>query len=410
MPRRVPSTAPWKPSLWHLHVASAAMKSGSFSAAADASGLTQSAVSQAVSSLERYYGCALMERRSGNPPTKAGHILEARADRAVDFVALGLRDAAGLSPGRAMQVIRLVSIRRLEALAMLVRLGGFGHAARALGIARPTVHRAVRDLEAAIGIRLFEATSHGVTPTRRAESLARQSSLAFAELRQLDAELKAVRGEVGGALVIAAMPLARAHLVPTAAELFARSRPGYRITILEGAYDDLLSALRRGDVDMIVGAVRENLQLNDVSQERLFVDTLSVIMRAGHPLAARRSISRNDLPKFSWVAPRLESPLRATYESLFPRAAPPNDMIECNSVSAARSILMQSDRLMLLSQAQIFYEAEAGLLIAKPLSGATMSRDIGLSTRVHWMPTALQEEFVDLIRGLARGMYANSGA
>ena len=410
MSRAVPSIAFRTQSLWHLHVASAAIKNGAFSAAADACGLTPSAVSQAVASLERRYCCSLMARPPGATPTPAGRLLEARADRAVEFIVLGLRDAAGLSPGRAMQVIRLVSVRRLEALAMLVRLGGFGHAARALGVARPTVHRAVRDLEAAIGIRLFEATSYGVTPTRRAESLARQSSLAFAELRQLDAELKAVRGEAGGSLVVAAMPLARAHLAPTAAELFARSNPGCRITILEGAYDDLLSALRRGDADMIVGALRENLQLSDVTQERLFVDKLSIVMRIGHPLAGKRSISRKDLGKFPWVAPRRDSPLRAIYESLFKDAHPPADIIECNSLSAARSILLQSDRLTLLSRVQIFVEAQAGLLTARPAAGATMSRDIGLSTRTHWMPTSPQKEFLDLIRGLARDLYAKSGA
>lgn len=410
MPQRVRSRADSPPSLWRLHIASAAVKGGTFLAVAEANGLTQSAVSQAVSALERHYGSALMQRTGGYRATHAGRVLEARADRAVEFVTLGLRDAAGMTPGRALQIIRLVSLRRLEALAALARLGGFGRAARALGIARPTVHRAVRDLEAAIGVRLFDATSHGVTPTRRAESLVRHSSLAFAELRQLDAEMKALTGQAGGSLVVAAMPLARSRLVPTAAQQFASMRPACRVTILEGAYDDLLSALRRGDADMIVGALRENLQLSDVMQEKLFVDKLSVVMRIGHPLAGKKSLSRRDLRHYPWVAPRRESPLRMVYERLFEGAAPPADIIECNSLSAARSILMQSDRLTLLSQAQIFYEAEARLLTARPLAGADMSRDIALSTRTLWAPTAPQEEFVNLIRSCAKSMYAQAGA
>src|SRR5215211_9474472 len=58
---------------------------GSFSRAADALALTQPAVSQQVSALERQLGVRLLDRGPGGPtPTEAGALLLAHADAVAD--------------------------------------------------------------------------------------------------------------------------------------------------------------------------------------------------------------------------------------------------------------------------------------------------------------------------------------
>ncbi len=387
------------PNIWHLFVMNTAFSVGSFSRAAEQIGLTQSAVSQAVAALERRYQSNLADRAGVSiSPTPEGSLLKARADRALAFLTEGLRESAGIALRRSVQTIRVVSAKRLEALTAIVRYGGFALAARALGVSAPTIHRAVRDLERAIGAVLFEATSYGVRPTRHAETLARYASLAFSELRQADAEILALKGKATGRTVIGAMPLARSRLVPVAAEEFSRVNSGHRISILEGAYDDLLAGLRRGDVDIIIGAIRENLSTKDVVQEELFIDPLAIVMRADHPLLVHAKLTKKDLSRFPWIAPRLESPLRQRFESLFHQRDAPADIIECNSLSAARVILMRSDRLMLLSDAQISYEAEAGWLKTRPFASLGMTRPIGLTIRRSWAPTVTQQELLKAIR------------
>lgn len=392
------------PNIWHLHVFRAALAAGSLSAGGEQLGLTQPAVSQALGGLERFYGTSLAAREGGRlRATPEGAALGLRSGRAFEFLIEGLKECAGLSARQSIQLVRAMSASRLAALAGLVRFGGFAQAARAMGVSSPTLHRAARDLETAIGAEFFEATSFGVRPSRQAETLARYASLAFAELRQAKAEIDAVRGCGSGGTSIGAMPLARSHLVPVAVETFSRDRPAHRVTILEGAYEDLLKGLRRGDIDILVGALREGLGVGDVVQEELFIDALAIVMRAGHPAAGAKKLTRAMLRKFPWVVPRAGSPLRRHFEALFEPESPPPELIECNSLGASRVILMNSERMMLLSDAQIKYEKAAGMLVSRPVPGNPRARSIGLTIRKSWRPTLAQAELISTIRRKARG-------
>ncbi|MEZ5917876.1 MAG: LysR family transcriptional regulator [Parvularculaceae bacterium] len=387
---------------WHLYVFRTVVAAGGLAAGGRQVKLTQPAVSHAVAGLERQFSARLIIRaNSALGLTREGSLVDARAARALELLVTGLRDAADLSPRAAIQRIRAVSAARLRGLVEIVRHGSFAVAARASGIATPTLHRAARDLESSLGVDLFEATSFGVKPSRRAEVLSRYASLAFSEIRQTYAEIAdlagAGSGETVSGTVIGAMPLARSHLVPAAVQAFTEYHPHHRVTILEGAYDDLVVGLRRGDVDFLVGAMRGERVLKDLTEEKLFDDPLSLVMRAGHPVLTARRLTSKSLRAWPWVAPRRDSPLRRNFHALFSPEPPPENLIECNSLSAARVILMESDRLMLLSEMQIKYEKAAGLLMSRPLKSRSMQRPIGVTTRSQWLPTPVQKALMNEI-------------
>ena len=107
---------------------------------------------------------------------------------------------------------------------------------------------------------------------------------------------------------------------------------------------------------VLVGALRDRVPRSDVEQQHLFDDPLAIIVRAGHPLAGRRA-PRRARPRraIRWIIARDDSPLRRQFEGLFRRARmpPPGDCIECNSMVAARELLLDSDRVTLLSVRQV---------------------------------------------------------
>ncbi len=384
---------------WSHYVLKSVIDAGSMTVAAQKIGLTQPAASQTVKGLNAHYGTVLAERAGTRfAPTGAGEIVLARTQAALSFLREGLREGAGASVSMP-QLIRMLSSRRLEALIGVVRHGGFAAAAKAAGVSAPTLHRAAKDVEAALDVTLFEQTSYGVKPTRRAELLADRASLAFAELAQARAEVFALLGKEAGSTTIGAMPLARSHLVPAAVTAFSKAYPGHLVSILEGPYEDLLASLRRGEADILVGALRGDERAGDVAEERLFDDPLAVIMRADHPAARASKLTLKMLASYPWIAPRRSSPLRAQFEALF-TGAPPDDLVECNSLGAARVILMESNRLMLLSDAQIRYEKGAGMLVSRPHPQGA-ARAIGLTFRRGWRPTATQGDMVNRLRAQA---------
>jgi hypothetical protein len=81
---------------------------------------------------------------------------------------------------------------------------------------------------------------------------------------------------------------------------------------------------------------------------------------------------------------------------------PPAAPIECNSLVAARALLLRSDRAMLLSAQQAHHELSAGELIALPHPAGRVVREIGLTVRRDWRPTAAQAELLETLRVVAR--------
>ena len=393
---------PALPNLRHLDAFREISRSGTVSAAASAVHLSQPAITQAVAALEGLFGATLFNRSHlGMKLTDAGEVCLRRVERTLDQIRSGVAECRGATRSRANPTSpRAITSAQLQALVAVVEHHGFAAAARQSGLSRPSLHRAARALEHELGVDLFERTSFGVEPTREAVELARRLTLAFTELEQARAEIAALGGGDAGRTVIGAMPLARTALVPQTVLEFAAEHPAHTLTILDGPYEGMLETLRRGAADLLVGALRDPVPFADVVQEVLFEDPLALVVRAGHPLAAQRRASLRELARYAWIAPRKSSPLRAQFDALtsaigVEAAARP---IECNSLVAARALLLGSDRIMLLSEHQIRHELTTRQLVSleHPLGGVV--RTIGLTMRRDWQPTRAQTSLLGCLR------------
>jgi DNA-binding transcriptional LysR family regulator len=389
------------------------VRRGSVSAAARGAHLSQPAVTQAIAHIESALGARLLQRSyTGLALTALGKAAAQRVERTVQMLreavaAVRVRSANAASA----DVLSGITSTQLDALIAVVEEGAFARAARRAGRARAAVHRAARQLERTLGTALFEVTSFGVRPTREAEKLALRTRLAFAEIAQAQAEVAVVQGTGSGSTTIGAMPLARSVLVAQAVLEFAATRPEHGISILDGPYESMLGALRRGLADVLIGALRDPIPHEDIVQEHLFDDPLAIVVGAQHGLAGRGAATLDALARFPWIAPRRGSPLRRHFDTLVSRLQlkPAVAPIECNSLIAARSMLIASDRVMLLSEHQIQHEIATGQLVALPHPFGPVTRSIGLTVRRDWRPTEVQAQLVDGLRRHARAAAGGQG-
>lgn len=358
----------------------AIVASGRISSAARSVNLTQPAVTQGIAKLEAQIGLPLFERRpDGMMPTDAARILAPRADAALRLI--GSRHVTGA---------------QMRAFLALAETGGYAAAAQATGLSEASLHRAVGDLSVSIGQRLVERRGRGVALTMRGALVARYFRLALVELRSGLAELSVLQGREVGRIVIGAMPLSRARLLPQVISVFHSRHPQVDLSIVEGSHTELVGPLRDGEIDLLVGALRPQAQ-DGIVQQPLFDDHPIIIGRAGHPLAAQRgAVAAADLAAFPWIVPAPGTPLRTQWSSMFEGAGvgPPRVPIECGSVIMVRQILVDSDFLTLLSADQVSVELEAGWLVVIGDAPGDVSRTIGISTREDWRPTALQSRFI----------------
>jgi LysR family transcriptional regulator, regulator for genes of the gallate degradation pathway len=393
--------SPYDLNLRHLRALSEIVARGSMSAAAEAVSLSQPALTQGLRKLEQQLGVALFERHSnGLLPTGEGLIMATRADAA--FAALGAATrGAARSGGRGFaRPERLMTATQLNATLALADAGSFVAAATATGLSQPALHRAVRDLEQVCGVPIANRQGRGIALTPLGRQIVRGIRLAAAEIAAGIADLSA-DSNVAGRIVLGALPLCRALVLPHAIATFLGGTPRAAIDVVEGSWRELVDPLREGRIDLMIGALRPE-PLRGLEQRALFEDRLAIVGRADHPLTAIAQPSPGDLRRFGWVVGQTRTPLRAHWDALFADGAPPPTPVECGSVMVIRGILAASDLLTLLSPDQVALEVESGVLAMIAHAGAPAIRTIGITTRTGWRPTTAQRRFVTLIEEAAR--------
>lgn len=380
------------PGLRHLRVFLALIDGGSVTAAARACNVTQPAASQALARLQAEAGVMLVRTGSeGTMTTAAGAAYGLRVRRALarlDAALAALAPRLILTATRA-QLVALIALRDAE---------NFTLAAARLGLAQPSVHRAVRQLETEAGRPLFQRAGRRIQPSRAAEVLADAALLCFSELDQAAAELADLAGREAGALVIGAMPLSRSIILPHALAEFRRLRPSLPIRVLDGPYDDLLAGLRRGEIDLLIGALRDPVPVADVVQVALFTDDLVLVARPGHPLAGVAAPDVGALIAYPWAVPGQGTPARAMFERfLAGTSAARPALIETASIMLMRELLALTDHVGCISRLQAQAEIALGALVALDLRLPGSSRPIGVTTRADWLPTPAQALLMRLL-------------
>jgi LysR family transcriptional regulator of gallate degradation len=383
--------------LRHFRVFLAVAQLRSLTLASEQCRVSQPSVTQTLGKLEHDVGGTLFDRtRQGFFLTDRGTVFEARIGRA-----MGRLDVALHAVSHRLTITATVA--QLQALIAMVEAQNFTLAARSLGHAQSTVHRAIRQIEKEAARPLFERKSFGMMATRPCRALAQAARLAFSEFEQAEAEVAEFDGREVGRIVVGSLPLSRSVILPDALARFRSIRPKQLVTVIDGPYGDLLRGVRRGDIDFMIGALREPLPIEDVTQEVLFEDSLSVLVRPEHPLAAQKNIALKDLALHAWAVPRSGAPSRLQFDAVFAGSgiSIPESLLECGSILLMRELLARTNMIGCISRQQAEAEVRNGLLVKLKVDISWAERPIGLTYRKDWLPTASQSFLLDSIRTAA---------
>jgi LysR family transcriptional regulator, regulator for genes of the gallate degradation pathway len=382
-------------SLRHLKLFESVARLTSVRRASEECHLSQPAVTQAIAKLEEQVGAGLLERgASGSYLNPLGVIFHRRTERLFAQIEEALIEL-GVPAGNAAVMASRITRSQVRSLIAIVENGSFAQAARALDVSPATLSRAARDLESDLRRPLYQRTASGIAATPAGARFARKLKLATREIDWGIEELDSAKGSLRGQIVIGAMQLAGSFLLASVLNEFIAAHPHATVRIWNGSSGAMLKSLRGGDVDIVIGLLRDPVP-EDLVEEPLAEAPYVIVARRGHPLLRNKKVTLDDLAAYDWVVGTPGACRRVCFDTLFAGRPRPKARVETSSPPTIRLVLARSDCLTMFTSYELMYEDDA--LAAVPYGPIEPVPSIGVTTRADWLPTQLQANFLRLIR------------
>ena len=188
-------------------------------------------------------------------------------------------------------------------LAEIIDLGSMSRAAQKLHITQPTLTRAVQVIEDRVGGPVLRREHNGVRPTRIGERLADVGRKVV--LSRLEAEdvIDLWRQGLAQELRIGVGPMLAISIMGRFLSEMLETRLRYSLKVVSATASRLIARLNEDELDVVLAPTQINLLQDDLVQDHLFDDELSVYAGKKNPLARSQSpIGLEDLSGQTWVA------------------------------------------------------------------------------------------------------------
>ena len=177
----------------------------------------------------------------------------------------------------------------LRLVAAIADSGSLTRAAERVHLAASSASHRLTQLEAALGVALFERRARGLTPTAAGESLLRHARQVFAQLEQMHADLAPYASGLASQVTVFANTNAINCFLPEDLGGFLREHPRVRVSLEEQPSPAIIQAVAGGQVD--IGVVAAEAGLGGLETLPYRRDRLVLIVSAGHPLAGRAAVA-----------------------------------------------------------------------------------------------------------------------
>ncbi|MEJ2431928.1 MAG: LysR family transcriptional regulator [Pseudolabrys sp.] len=188
--------------------------------------------------------------------------------------------------------MRNITVKQLRLLTAAARGGSFAAAADACHVTPPAVTMQMRQLEAEVGLPLFERDGRGLSLTAAGKEVLAAAERIDAVLADCAAGLADLKSLADGRVAVGVVSTAK-YFAPQMLAAFSRSHPGIDIELLIGNREDTITAFKDGRFDVaIMGRPPEGVE---VESAPIGDHPQVIIAPPDHPLARRRAIPPQEI-------------------------------------------------------------------------------------------------------------------
>jgi len=181
-----------------------------------------------------------------------------------------------------------MTLTDLRYIVALARERHFGRAAQKCFVTQPTLSVAVKKLEEELGVILFERAANEVRITAVGAQVVAQAERVLAESARLTEIAGQGKDPLSGPLRLGAIYTIAPYLLPKLVPLLRARAPQMPLFIREGYTEQLVAAVKSGDLDLIVIALP--LSEPGLVVQPVYDEIFRTLVPAHHPWAKKRTI------------------------------------------------------------------------------------------------------------------------
>lgn len=295
-------------------------------------------------------------------------------------------------------------LRHLRCFLETARLGSLSAAAQSLNVSQPAASKTIRELERILEADLFDRSGRRLTLSRAGKTFQQHAGAAMVDLARAQALVRG-KAQTRTRIAVGVLPTAATDLFPLAALKFREARPDCVVRVSTGPNWMLLSQLREGALDMVVGRAPRPVIADGLSFRQVYSEHVCPVVRSGHPLA-RPDWTPAELTDYPLMLPPSGAVIAPMVRAFLHQHGVPDPDPDFESVSLAfgRRVVASSDTVWFISEGVVRNELDQGTLTALPMKDVLLGGPVGVCLREGALLSEEQRVLLEILLETAEGL------
>jgi LysR family pca operon transcriptional activator len=299
----------------------------------------------------------------------------------------------------AVNIDTRIKFRHLVCFLEVARRGSLARACDQLAISQPALSKTLKELETLLDATLFDRGKKGSTLTEAGMAFLRYAAPSVQSLRE---GISCVRAGAHAPITVqlGVLSTVESALLPDVVRRLHARHPALVVSVVTGPSAYLLSRLRLGELDLVVGRMTDNPLIQGLAFEHLYSESMTWVVRPGHPALADTSRLKH-LEDYPLVLPSVGTTIRRLADSLLVQHAitVPGQRLETLSVALSRRYVQRSQAIWIAPLDAVSDDLQRGELVELDLGLREPGGSVGfcsnpalpLTQAAQWCVEALRE-------------------
>ncbi|MCT4370654.1 LysR family transcriptional regulator [Yangia mangrovi] len=291
------------------------------------------------------------------------------------------------------------TLKQLRYFVAVAEKGSVIGAAQTLSISQSAVTEALKNLEADLGVTLFERHARGLDITHSGHQFLRHATKILSDVSGARRAFQRAPGTTQGRLNIGVTSLMAGYVMSDLLSRYRRMNPAVEVSALEDQGEYLEHLLVGGELDvavMVISNLRDRMALQS---EILDVSSFRLWLPLGHKLTARESIGLDDVAREQLIMLNVDEMEEEAVKLLSAFGRKPQIAFRTRSVEAVRSLVATGAGVALLPDLVYRpWSLDGDRIESRDVSGSLPIVQVGMVWRKGLPLSEAVQDFLSLAR------------